>query len=152
MKKVLLRAKGFAGQIELFENKVRIERKGLMAFLLFGGRKKKEFSINEISSIKFEEAGLTHGYIRFRIGKETEEFLNRHELVRDAFTVFFNIFQQPAFRKIKEKVERKISHVLEAKEKEEKKLKEFQGLVRLRERGVISKSEFEKERKKLLGF
>jgi len=152
MNKVLLRAKGFAGQIELLENKVRIERKGPMAFLLFGGRKKKEFSINEISSIKFEGAGLTHGYIRFRIGKETEGFLNRYELIRDVFTVFFNIFQQPAFRKIKDKIERKISNVLKANGKEERKLKEFQGLVRLRDRGVISKSEFEKERKKLLGF
>lgn len=150
--KVIKRVKGFAGQLELLKNKIRIKREGLTAFLFFGSnRKPREIYLNKISSIEFERAGVTHGHIRFIAEGEKRPPLMPGELLWDENTIFFNVLQQSAFEDIKNRIERRIAKS-GAKGKGKEDLKEFHKLVELRDKGVISKKEFEKERKKLLGF
>jgi len=48
-------AKGINGQIEVFESKIIIKRKGIMAFATQGLKGNKEILINQISSIQFKK-------------------------------------------------------------------------------------------------
>ena len=60
-------ARGLHGQLELSSDKVRIERKGLLAQ---AKGHDKEVPITEIASLQFREAGfITHGLIRLCCGE-----------------------------------------------------------------------------------
>lgn len=150
MSKVVKKANGFAGQLEITDKKAIIKRKGIIAFLLFGKRRDEEIPLSRIALIKFERAGITHGYIRFILEGEKELVLRRNELIFDEHTVLFDIWQQSKFIKIKEEIEWKVAHV--RAKKEEEKIRGFRRLVEIREKGIISKKDFEKERKKILGL
>ena len=64
--------KGTNGQIELHEDKIVINRKGLMAKITSGAFTSgaKEIMIDSISGIQFKEAGMTQGFIQFTIPGE----------------------------------------------------------------------------------
>lgn len=63
---ILIKAKGIGGDLELLKNKIRIKRKGGMAFLLHGVKGDKEIFLNQISSIQLKKAGFAlNGYIQF---------------------------------------------------------------------------------------
>lgn len=73
--KVLMEAKGWNSQLQLFETKVRITRKGFLSFAQQGLRGDKDILIKEISSIQFKKVGWTvNGYIQFtfRGGQESK--------------------------------------------------------------------------------
>ena len=59
-------ASGVNGQVTLLEDRIRIERKGGLAFLSYGFRGTKEILIREMSSIEYKDAGgMLNGHILF---------------------------------------------------------------------------------------
>ena len=154
MAKVIKKAKGFGGQLELVDDKVIIRRRGLIALFLFGSRKEKEFVIERIFSIQFKEAGITSGYIRLLSSRETKDSLRyirpRYgDLIRDENTVLFNIFQQRDFAGIKKRIEEKIARV-GGGNNQERRLREIRKLSALHDKGIISQEEFERDKKRIL--
>lgn len=66
MSKSEIFAKGVNGQVELYDNKVCIHRKGVLGFLTQGLKGDKNIMISSISSIQFKNAGaMFNGYIQF---------------------------------------------------------------------------------------
>ncbi len=152
--KIIKKAKGFGGQLELVDDKVIIRRKGLIALFLFGSRKKKELAIERIFSIQFKEAGITSGFIRLLSSGETKDSLRyirpRYgDLIRDENAVLFNIFQQRDFAEIKERIEERIAKI-GGRDGQESRLKEIRKLSALLDKGIISQEEFEREKKRIL--
>ncbi len=156
MEKVIKIAKGFGGQLELIDEKVVIRRRGLIALFLFGSRRKKEFNVERISAIQFKDAGLTSGYIRLLFSGKSKNSLKyikpRYgDLIRDENTILFNIFQQSNFEEIKRNIEERIAKIGKGNS-QERHLMEIRKLSTLKEKGIISQGEFEREKKRTLGL
>jgi len=144
--------KGINGQIELYNNKVCISRKGVLGFLTQGLKGNKEILISFISSIQFKKAGaLTSGYIQFAFmgGKEAKGGL--FQATQDENTIMFNINQQHEFEHIKEEIENRMrtgkvpsSSLSEADE--------IAKLASLRDKGILTDSEFQHKKKQILGL
>jgi hypothetical protein len=96
-------AKGVNGQLLLYKNRVRIERKGVLSFLTQGLKGQKDVFIKQISSIQFKPAGLlTNGYIQFAFLGGTENKGGLFNATQDENTIMFNKGQQKVFEEIKE--------------------------------------------------
>jgi len=150
--KILMEAKGVNGQIQLLEYKIRIMRKGGMAFLTQGLRGNKEIQIKQISSIQFKQVStFTNGFIQFAFLGGQEHKSGTLSATSDENTIFFNKGQQPAFEKIKEAIEEK----MRSNEKVETKtsdLDQLEKLAELKEKGIITEEEFNAKKKQILGL
>ncbi len=150
--KVLMEAKGVNGQLQLLENKIRILRKGLMAFTSHGLKGEKEILIKSISSIQLKKASfLINGYIQFSFigGQETKGGIL--DATKDENTIMFNSKQQPDFIKIKEAIEEKMLS-LEKGESKTSDLEQLERLAELKAKGIITEEEFEAKKKQILGL
>ena len=101
----LKEARGLHGQLELWRDKVRIQRQGLLAQAK--GRD-KEVPITEIASLQFREAGLvTHGLIRFVLrGREAKQ--GRFRASDDEDTVQFHYWERRGFEAMKRAIQQRI--------------------------------------------
>ena len=150
MEKILKQAKGINGQLELLEDRIRITRKGVTSFLIFPFRGEKEIFIKDISSIHFKKAGLmTNGFIQFSFFGGTEAKGGLFQATREENTIMFRKSQQKVFEEIKEMVEEKTK---EPKEKTGSNLEDLGKLASLKEKGIITKEEFQKKKKEILGL
>ena len=99
-------AKGYNGQLLLFNNKIRIERKGLLPFLTQGYKGQKDIYLKQISSIQFKPAGLiTNGYIQFAFIGGSENKGGLFQAVKDENTIMFTKKQQKDFEEIRDLIE-----------------------------------------------
>jgi len=147
-----LQAKGVNGQIELFANKVRIRRKGVLGFLTQGLKGDKEIMISSITSVQFKKAGmLTNGYIQFAFmgGKEAKGGI--FQATQDENTVMFNTKQQPDFERIKEEVEKRIQ-AKTIPSNASSDADEIAKLADLRDKGILTEEEFQQKKKQILGL
>lgn len=152
MEQVLMEAKGVNGQLELLENKIRIKRKGVLAFMTQGLKGDKEILIKQISSIQFKKAGmLTNGYIQFAFIGGQEAKGTFFQATKDENTIMFKTGQQVSFEKIKEAIEKKIAS-MEKGETKSSNLDELEKLAELKDKGIITEEEFTAKKKKLLGI
>jgi len=154
MEKVLMKAKGIDGQLELLETKIRIKRKGIVAFLSHGLKGDKEILIKHISSIQFKKAGVFNGYIQFSFVGGLEAKGGIIQAAGDENTIMFTEKQQPSFEKIKEAIEEKINSMEKMKKSETKSsnLDELKQLAQLKEQGIITEKEFNALKKRLFGI
>ena len=107
---IIMEARGVNGQIELFKDRIRIKRKGIIGFLSQGLKGDKDILISSISSIQFKTANiLTNGYIQFAFmgGKEAKGGL--FQASQDENSVMFRTTQQSAFENIKSAIETRMS-------------------------------------------
>ena len=147
-----LSAKGVNGQIELFNNKVCIRRKGVLGFLIQGLKGDKNIMIPSISSIQFKKAGvLTNGYIQFAFmgGKEAKGGI--FQGTQDENTVMFTVKQQPLFEQIRDTVENRIQ-VGNTQASTTSDADEIAKLADLRDKGILSEDEFQSKKKQILGL
>ena len=146
-----LSAKGLNGQIELYSNKVRILRKGVLSFMTQGLKGNKDIMISTISSIQLKNAGLTNGYIQFAFmgGKEAKGGL--FQGTQDENTVMFSKKQQPLFEQIKETVESRIGAANNSASPSSD-ADELLKLAELRDKGILTENEFQKKKEQILGI
>ena len=100
---VILSAKGHTGQIDLYENRIDIKRKGFMAFALHGFDGTKSIFLKSITGIQFKEAGMmTAGYIQFVFSGSRENKDGLLDATKDENTVMFQQKDQAEFEKIRD--------------------------------------------------
>ena len=147
-------AKGFNGQLELYDHKIIIKRKGAWAFVTQGFKGDKEILLNHISSIQLKKVDVTKGYIQFGFIGGLEAKRGVSQAVEDENTILFEDHQEKDFLEIKEMIE---SKMLEIQGKGSNKtvktdLNEIEKLAELRDKGIITEEEFQAKKKQILGL
>lgn len=149
--------KGVNGQLYIFEDKVVIERKGILGFLLIGLAGSKTIPMNSIMSVQFKEGtSITNGFIQFGIlgGKENRSGL--FSATRDENTVMLNKKYNATARRIKEYIEQKIMERNQSPEivvaQQNSAADEIAKFKSLLDQGVITQDEFDAKKKQLLGL
>ena len=146
-----MEAKGWNGQLQLFETKVRITRKGFKALVQQGLKGDKDILIKEISSIQFKKVGWTPGYIQFAFRGGQESKGGIWDADKDENTITFINPQEPAFVKIKEAIEEKMRSMGKSETKTSD-LDQLEKLAELKEKGIITEEEFNAKKKQILGL
>lgn len=148
--KPLLEFKGRNGKIELYEHFVRLDRGTMMGFLMQGLKGKKDIYFRNITSIQIKKPGLAVGYLQFSIpgGKESKGGVMA--AVSDENTITFTGSDKYAIAlKIKEYIENS-SHQLPTKP-HISIASEIEKIAELRDKGILTESEFKEKKKELLG-
>ena len=152
---ILIKAKGIGGDLELLKNKIRIKRKGGMAFLLHGLKGDKEIFLNQISSIQLKKAGFAlNGYIQFAFlgGREAKGGL--FQATSDENTIMFSKDNQEDFIEIKNAIEEQIFQ-FQNQDKNDKTslgINDLEKLAKLRDEGIITEEEFQAKKRQILGI
>lgn len=153
---LLISAKGHNGSLEVYENRIIIKRKGVLAFMTQGLKGDKEIYIKNISSIQIKKANfLTNGYIQFSFlgGKEAKGSL--FEATSDENTIMFTNNQQGDFERAKVKIEEILNNISEKNSNQIKNISisdEIEKLSMLKDKGILTEDEFSKKKKELLGI
>lgn len=149
---MLMELKGVNGQLELYEDKVIIKRKGALAKLTHGFTKgEKSIYIRQITGIDFKPGGnLVNGYIQFTVPGGNEKVRGAFEAAQDENSIMFRKKDNDVARQIKEKIEeiqqRGSNNTSVSGADEIKKYKE------LLDEGIITEEEFNKKKKEILGI
>jgi putative oligomerization/nucleic acid binding protein/uncharacterized protein DUF4429 len=145
-------AAGVNGQLELYEDKIRIKRKGVVAFLGHGLKGDKDILLSQISSLQFKKAGLlVNGYLQIAFVGGTEPKGSTFQAVTDENTVLFNTGPQKVFDDIKAAIERKMVSA-RTPAKASSFLDDLEKLAALRDKGIITDAEFAAKKRQLLGL
>ncbi len=146
-----LRAEGIGGQIELYRDKVRICRKGVLAQMSLKGD--KDIIISTISSIQFKKAGLFSGggFIQFSFMGGQEAKGGILQAAGDENTVMFTTQQQPDFEHIKAEIEKRIQ-AKSVPSTPSSDADEIAKLADLRDKGILTEEEFQQKKKQILGL
>ena len=146
----LMVAVGDNGQLELYDDKVRIKRKGSTALILQGLKGEKDIYISQISSVQFKSCGLTPGYIQFAFlgGQETKAGL--WDAMGDENTVTFEQKQENKFKIIREAVNKRL--VSRYDTKSSTNIGDLEKLAELRNKGIITNEEFDIKKRQILGI
>ena len=148
--------KGVNGQITVYEDRVVIERGGVLGFMTQGLAGAKTIPMDSIMSVQFKEGGaFVNGFIQFGIlgGKESRG--GALNATQDENTVMIKQATNAEAREIKDYIENIILNrsknqgtvVQQAPPAEE--LKKFKELLDM---GVISQEEFDAKKKQILGL
>lgn len=141
--------------IILEDEKITIKRKGILAFFNYGLKGEKVIFLKNISGIQLKEARLTIGYMQFVIMGSQESKAGLQAAMKDENTVLFGDgfhdkkMNQNA-KEIKEHIERYNSNANCNSNNMFDKYDKLEKIKRLLDNGVITKEEFEQEKKKLL--
>jgi hypothetical protein len=147
-------AKGLNGQIEFDGRSVQITRKGLLAFASQGLKGGKQIPVKAITSVQFKKAGnLVNGYIQFATGAgEGRGGIN--QATSDENTVMFKLSAQSEFEELREAVIEAMHAPSENTQSGDKvvlsTVEQIEKLSLLLEKGILSRDEFDSEKRKLL--
>lgn len=153
---IFKKAKGIGGNLELLKNKIRIKRKGGMAFLLHGLKGDKEIFLNQISSIQFKKAGLfTNGYIQFAFVGGREAKGGIFQATSDENTIMFTKDNQEDFIEIKNTIEEKVFQFQNQDKNNVQTglgIDDLEKLAKLKDEGTITEEEFQAKKRQILGI
>lgn len=154
---MLKEAKGVNGQLELYEHKVIIRRKGKLALLTQGLKGDKEILISQISSIQFKKPRTTNGYIQFAFLGGFEAKRGIFQATEDENTVVFSKARQHDFEVIKSMIEEKMMEQQGLRtsipnSKPVMDYDELEKLAELKDKGIITEDEFRAKKKQILGL
>ena len=152
-------AKGVNGQVTLLEHRIKIERKGVLAFATYGLRGTKEILISEMTSIEYKDAGgVLSGYILFlyRGGRDVRSSVfSEDSITNNENAIVFIKESQPAFDTLRSMLNDKLEEYRKPQQvvvqQEPSRLDELKKLGELRDSGIITGEEFESEKARLLG-
>jgi len=149
---MLLELKGVNGQIQLYEDRIIITRKGLMSKLALGLFKgEKTIYLNDITGIEFRlGSNLLNGYIQFTVPGGIESVRGVVDGSSDENTVMFYKKENDTAIQLKETIEK-----LKSKSKNQSnttfsiadEIKKFKELL---DEGVITKEEYLSMKKQLI--
>ena len=151
-------AKGVNGQVTLLEDRIRIERKGGVAFVTFGYRGTKEILIREMTSLAYKDAGgVLNGHILFlyRGGRDVKtSVFGENSITSNENAVLFDRNNQAAFDTLRGMLNDKMGQYNNPQQvviqTGPSYLDELKKLAELRDAGVITSDEFDQEKAKLL--
>lgn len=149
---LLMMAKGRNGQLQLFEDKVKIVRGGAWSFVSQGFSGDREIYLDQISSIQLKKPGaLTNGYIQLNFLGGTQAVSGIQAASRDPNSIIFLKKEEPDFEKIKGAIEEKVM-ALKKKPTQSSSLDDIAKLADLRDKNIITEEEFQAKKKQLLGI
>ncbi len=103
--KLLGAVNGVNGQLYLYENRIIIRRKGVLAKMTQGFFKgEKEIFLSQISGIQVKKAGMLNGYIQFTLSGGIEGRKGVMEATKDENSVMFSMGQNKNVEIIKNKI------------------------------------------------
>jgi len=153
MASVLKTGNGTNGQLELLEDRIRIKRKGVVAFMGHGLKGDKEILIKQISAIQFKKASnLANGFIQFSFLGGTEAKGGFWQATRDENTIFFRKNHQPDFEEIKNRLDAVMSAGPKGETQPPSSIHDLEKLAELRDKGIITHAEFEAKKKQILNI
>ncbi len=156
MSELFYELKGINGQLELYEDKIIIRRKGALAKMTQGFFKgDKTNYINQITGIQVKPGTLwTNGYIQITVpgGIESKKGL-LDDATLDENTVAFTSKDNELVNQIKSKIEelmsqQRMGHIINQSSPAD----EIRKYKELLDDGVITQEEFEQKKKQLLGL
>jgi len=148
MEDALMIAKGVDGLVELFDDKIKINRKGFSSLnrVLPGDN---EFLISQITFIEFKKAGaVINGYIQFAFVGSSATEDSGSEKVQLEDSVMFVARQQLGFEELRVEVESKIAAMMAGSVAF--RMKELEVLEGLLSKGMIDKEQFDTRKQQLL--
>lgn len=165
MEKLRYVAKGANGQLEAYEDKVVIKRKGVLGVLSQGIKGDRTIYYNDIKSVEYKKPTLmANGYIQFITNIELANTSNvniigltTNAALKDPNTIILRAFKKEnvlKYEEIKEFILEKISEVNNSKVSKRvstsaTEIKEFKELL---DSGVITQEEFDLKKKQLLNL
>lgn len=157
MAQMLMELKGTNGQLELYEDKVIIKRKGLLPKMAQGFTKgDKTIYIKQITGIDFKEPGITVGYIQFTLPGGMERrggMFGKDGAIHDENSVTFTRKEKDTARSIKEYIEDGINGSITSSAvspiSDPDAIRKYKQLL---DDGIITKDEFEAKKKEILGL
>ena len=147
---IVMRATAMNGEIEPFEDRVRIKR-DVAGHGGWWSRTQKDFALDHITSVQLGVVGVrTNVFIQFIAagGVAAEDVL---EAARDENCITFTIARQQAFVWIKST----LKHMLTARTARSatvSPIAELEKLVAPRDRGIVTEDEFQTKKRQLLGL
>jgi hypothetical protein len=153
----IMTLKGVNGQLEVYENKVTIKRKGALAKMtqgFFAGE--KDIFYRQMGSVKVKWGGmLTNGFIQFAPTGGIERKRGLTKQTQDENTVRFSTGSNDLVGKIKDYAEQQMARSMTQGAGEVGKqaslADELKKFADLRASGIISEDEFQAQKNKLLG-
>lgn len=144
--------KGHNGQIETFEDRIVISRKGALGFLTQGIKGDKAIPFSSITAVQFKDAGFLNGYIQFTVKGGIESRSGVGAAGSDENTVMFRQGKQAEeFSRLRALVETKIMSA-KANNGPVSAADELEKFAALRDRGIITVEEFQQKKRALLGL
>lgn len=145
--------KGVNGQMELYNDKIIIKRKGLLSKMTQGFTKgDKSIYIRQISGIDFKPGGtFINGYLQFSMAGGNEGVGGAFQAGGDENTVMFTKKENDKAITIKEKIE-ELQGVTNSKVEAPSDANELRKFKELMDDGIISEEEFEAKKKQVLGM
>jgi len=156
MNKILHKAHGRNGSVELYKNRLVIKKKlgGLKRMLTSGD---KEIFLDNIKNVNYKSANaMTWGFIQFETPQNSKK-LSKGSLLAspmDDFSVNFSRKQQPEFDKLKSEI-----YGLRSGGKKQTIVQtqvsdadELEKLAILKEKGILTQEEFDFKKKQILGL
>lgn len=149
---MILELPGINGQIELYDDKIIIKRKGVLSKITQGFTKgDKKIYLNQITGIDLKLGGnMINGYMQFTIPGGNEKDKGAFQATQDENSVMFKKAYNDIAHELKEKIEK-----LQQQSKNGNKLSgadEIRKYKALLDDGIITEEEFNKIKKELLGI
>ena len=142
---------GMNGQVELLDDRVRITRKGFIAFQFHPWGGAKEILLSEITAIKFRNATWSaRGFIQF-IYPGGHEVKGYSKTVADENVVMFAARDNPGFSQLRDAIDEKRRRLREA-DTSMNELAVLEKLAELHTSGVLTDDEFAAKKKLILGL
>lgn len=143
MPEPLFVASGKNGQVELYESRIVITRKGVLGKLTHWGKGEKEIRTDDITGIQFKEPGLaTAGYIQFGQSGYSEDDGGTFSAADDENSVTFKKKQLEDFETLRQKINDFRDSAGSASSDDEDSA--IEALRKQYAEGEISKEEYEK--------
>jgi hypothetical protein len=150
----IAQANGTNGQIQLFEDRVRLGREGFGARMMLGVRGDREVLLSRISSVDFQPVGrFVDGYIQFVLVGEQEAEGVTSEPVGNENRVTFTRSQQAGFERLYLAIRQRIGRLMAGEAKEAPSdLEYLERLASLRDKRIITEEEFNAKKRQILGL
>jgi len=155
MSELLYELKGINGQLELYEDKIIIKRKGALSKMTQGFFKgDKTIYINQITGIQVKPGTLwTNGYIQITVPGGIESKKGLLDAIQDENSVMFTGKNNELVNQIKSKIEELMSRQRTGSIINQlSPTDEIRKYKELLDDGVITQEEFEQKKKQLLGL
>lgn len=137
--------------ITVDDNRLTIERKGLLNRINIGSNASKTFKIDNINSVQLKKPGLTNGYIQFGVSGDGTYKKGVRDAVNDENSVMFASNYYDDMVELKDYIDNYASPLQSVSQQANISIAdELYKLKQLKDDGVISEDEFTKLKVDLL--
>jgi hypothetical protein len=145
-------ANGINGQVELYENKIKIRRRGAGATFFQTWKGDKDILINQISSVQLKKSKATLGYIQFAFLGGSDPNTNLILSFFEENSISFDKSKEKDFIEIKQMIEETMMKLqgINTGGSSKNNLNDLEKLSELRDKGIINEEEFQAKKKQLL--